>query len=72
VAVLLVAPPVFAAPSPDSGVPTHVVQLLADWWGALTQTLMSVFAADGGLPTFQATDDPTGGTENRAGYDPNG
>jgi hypothetical protein len=72
VAALLVAPPALAAPSPDAGAPARIVHLLAEWWGALTRPLVSVFAADGAPPTAEAADGPTDGTEHRQEIDPNG
>ncbi|HUF77879.1 MAG TPA: hypothetical protein VMR44_03065 [Thermoanaerobaculia bacterium] len=79
VAVFLAAPPTLAAPSPDAGVPARVVQVLAGWWGELTQPLVSVFQPNGhgidpdGQPTAtDGTDDPTADPQHRATIDPNG
>ena len=76
VAVLLVASPVFAAPSSPAPPPAGLVQVLAHWWGELTQPLVSWVAAN------RQTVDPNGAaplsndltvtTQHRQTVDPNG
>jgi hypothetical protein len=76
VAILLVASPVFAAPSPPAVSPAGLVQVLAHWWGELTQPLVSLVAANrqGVDPNGAATltDSPIVEPQNGARVDPDG
>ncbi len=76
VAVLAVASPVFAAPSPPAASPAGIVRVLDRWSGELTQPLVSLFAANrqDAYPNGAVvlTDSPIVGTQNRQTVDPNG